>query len=165
MQKSARPYSVPVYRVALARDGEVIMDRPQVRSSRETAALFRQHLGQDTDREYFLVGLLDIKSRIIGINTVSMGSLSASVVSPRETFKAAILCNAASVILAHNHPSGDSQPSREDRTLTERLVQAGEILGIKVIDHIILGDGTEAYFSFADEGLLHQKGWAARAAP
>jgi len=97
--------------------------------------------------------LLDQKNQVIGINTVSMGSLTASVVHPRECFKPAILCNAVSLICGHNHPSGDCQPSREDRALTTRLVEAGKLLGIAVLDHIIIG-GEERYFSFADEGLL-----------
>ena len=91
---------------------------------------------------------------VIGINTVSIGSLTASVVHPREVMKPAILSNAAALLCCHNHPSGAPQPSQEDRTLTKRLVDAGQLLGIHVIDHLILGDGSETYYSFADEGLL-----------
>jgi DNA repair protein RadC len=98
--------------------------------------------------------MLDQKNKVIGIHTVSMGSLTASVVHPREVFKPAILSNAAAIILAHNHPSGQPQPSQEDRVLTVRLVTAGKLLGISILDHVIIGDGTSAYFSFADEGLL-----------
>jgi DNA repair protein RadC len=98
--------------------------------------------------------LLNQKNRVVGVNTVSIGSLTASVVHPREVFKPAILSNAAAIILAHNHPSGQPQPSQEDRVLTVRLVAAGKLLGISVLDHVIIGDGTSAYFSFADEGLL-----------
>jgi DNA repair protein RadC len=89
-----------------------------------------------------------------GINTVSVGSLTASVVHPREVFKAAILSNAAALLGCHNHPSGAPQPSREDRALTTRLVDAGKLMGIALLDHIILGDGNETYYSFADEGVL-----------
>ncbi len=96
--------------------------------------------------------MLDRKNRLIGINTVSIGNLTASIVHPREAFKPAILANAAAVVLGHNHPSGDPQPSREFRTLTKRLVDAGKLLGIEVLDHVMLGDDT--YFSFADEGIL-----------
>src|SRR5262249_30719327 len=96
---------------------------------------------------------LDQKNRLTGLHTVSMGSLTASVVHPREVYKAAILAQAAAIICGHNHPSGDVHPSREDRALTTRLYQAGKLLGINLLDHIIVGeDGT--YFSFADEGLL-----------
>jgi len=97
---------------------------------------------------------LDQKNKMIGINTVSMGSLTASVVHPREVFKPAILSNAAALLCCHNHPSGAPQPSREDRALTTRLVDAGKLLGINVLDHIILGDGNESYYSFADEQML-----------
>src|SRR6266851_6930810 len=99
-----------------------------------------------------VVILLDRKNAPIGINTVSIGSLTASVVHMRETFKAAILANAAAILCGHNHISGDPEPSREDRALTQRLVKAGTLLGIPVVDHVVLGDGTLAYFSFADHG-------------
>ena len=83
-----------------------------------------------------------------------MGSLTASVVHPREVWKPAILSNAAAIICGHNHPSGAPQPSNEDRVLTARLVESGKLLGISILDHVIIGDGTSAYFSFADERLL-----------
>jgi DNA repair protein RadC len=98
--------------------------------------------------------LLDRKNQVIGLHTVSIGSLTASVVHPREVYKVAILANAAAVIFGHNHPSGDPTPSQEDRTLTARLVAAGKLLGFGVCDHVIVGDGSQRYFSFADEGLL-----------
>jgi len=98
--------------------------------------------------------MLDQKNQVIGIHTVSVGSLTASIVHPRETFKAAILANAAAIICGHQHLSGDPQPSREDRAITIRLHQAGKVLGVEVLDHIIVGDGR--YFSFADEGLLER---------
>jgi len=110
---------------------------PQIRSSRDAAILFRQHLGA-VDREHFLVAMLDQKNKVIGINTVSIGSLTASVVHPREVMKPAILSNAAALVCCHNHPSGAPQPSQEDRALTRRLVEAGQLLGINVLDHIIL---------------------------
>jgi DNA repair protein RadC len=149
----ARPYRLPIYRVMLVREANVTLAHPQIRSSRDAAVLFRQHLG-NVDREYFMVAMLDQKNKVIGIHTVSIGSLTASVVHPRECFKPAILSNAAALICAHNHPSGAPQPSREDRALTTRLVDAGKLLGISVLDHVILGDGNETYYSFADEGLL-----------
>jgi DNA repair protein RadC len=95
---------------------------------------------------------LDRKNRLIGLNTVSIGSLTASVVHPREVFKPAILANAAAVIVAHNHPSGDPHPSQEDKLLTRKLVLAGEALSIQVLDHLVLGDGR--HYSFKDAGEL-----------
>ena len=151
--RPARPYRVPVYRVMLVRESRLPHPQPQIRRSREAAVLFRQHLG-NVDREHFMVAMLDQKHTVIGINTVSMGSLTASVVHPREVMKPAILSNAAALLGCHNHPSGAPQPSQEDRALTKRLVEAGQLLGINVLDHLILGDGSEAYFSFVDEGQL-----------
>ena len=83
---------------------------------------------------------------------MSIGSVSETIVHPREVLKAAILSNAASIIVAHNHPSGNSKPSLEDKNITTRLVRSDEILGIGVLDHLIIGDGQ--YFSFSDSGIL-----------
>jgi DNA repair protein RadC len=144
---------LPIFRVELAHDGAMTAPRPQLRSSADAADLLRRYLGP-VDREHFVIILLNRKNRMTGIHTVSVGSLTASVVHPREVFKVAILGNAASVVLGHNHPSGDPQPSQEDRTLTARLVEAGKLLGISVLDHVIIGDGTTEHFSFADNHLL-----------
>jgi DNA repair protein RadC len=148
-----RPYRVPVYRVTLVREAAITAPGPRLRGAEQAAELLRQYLGA-VDREYFVVILLDRKHAPIGINTVSIGSLTASVVHPREVFKSAILANAAALLCGHNHPSGDPTPSQEDRALTQRLVEAGKLLGIAVLDHIVLGDGTTASFSFADQRLL-----------
>jgi DNA repair protein RadC len=149
----ARYESVPVYRVSLVRESKMKVEQAQFRSSVQVAGMLRDYL-EGADREHFVVMMLDRKNRLIGINTVSIGSLTASVVHPREVWKPAILSNAAAVIFGHNHPSGDAQPSQEDMTLTKRLVEAGKLLGIQTLDHVIIGDGTESYFSFADEGQL-----------
>jgi DNA repair protein RadC len=142
-----------VYRVTLVREADITAPGPRLRGAEQAAELLRQYLGA-VDREHFVVVLLDRKNAPIGLHTVSIGSLTASVVHPREVFKVAILANAAAFICGHNHPSGDPAPSQEDRTLTRRLVDAGKLLGIALLDHLILGDGTTAYFSFADQGLL-----------
>ena len=147
--------SVPIYRVSLVRESRLHCYHKQIRSSADAGALLHAYL-EGVDREHFVVLMLSQKNTVIGINTVSVGSLTASVVHPREVFKPAILSNAAAIILAHNHPSGQPQPSQEDRVLTVRLVAAGKLLGISVLDHVIIGDGTSAYFSFADEGLLER---------
>jgi DNA repair protein RadC len=151
------PYDVTIYRVALVRESSVQTLSPQIRQSSDAVAVVRTHL-ENVDREHFIALLVNRKNRLIGINTVSVGSLTASVVHPREVFKPAILANAAAMILAHNHPSGDPQPSNEDRVLTERLVQGGKLLGIEIVDHVIVGDGGTAYFSFADTGCLQGDG-------
>lgn len=102
-------------------------------------------------KEYFLTLHLDGKNRIVAIEIVSIGSLNQSIVHPREVFKTALLSSAAAIVLIHNHPSGDPTSSREDREITRRLKEAGELLGIRILDHIIIG---ETYASFVEEGLL-----------
>ena len=103
-------------------------------------------------REQFLVVLLNSKNIIIGTEVISEGTLTNSVVHPREVFQPAILQHAAAICAAHNHPSGDPSPSRDDRELTEVLQKAGRTLGIPLLDHLIIGDG--AYYSFQEEGAL-----------
>ena len=145
--------SIPIYRVTLVREGKMPTYESRIRSSANAHTVLQEYLA-DTDREHFVILMLDQKNQVIGINTVSVGSLTASVVHPREVYKPAILSNCAGLILGHNHPSGDPQPSKEDRAITARLVEAGKLLGIAVLDHVIVGDGSQKYFSFADEGLL-----------
>jgi len=101
-------------------------------------------------KEHFMALHLDGKNRIICFELVSLGSLNQSVVHPREVFKSALLSSAAALILIHNHPSGDPSPSSEDCKITQRLREAGDLLGIKVLDHLVVGDSS--YYSFADHG-------------
>ena len=103
-------------------------------------------------QESFVVLTLDAKRAVLDIVEVSRGTLTSSLVHPREVFRPAVKHAAAAVIFAHNHPSGDPKPSKEDRALTVRLQEAGEILGIQVLDHIVVGDGR--YISFADMGWM-----------
>jgi DNA repair protein RadC len=138
-------------RLLARRDGPM----KQVRSSKDVANYYIPLL-VDKKREQFQVLLLDRKNRVMREVMVSQGSLTASVVHPREVFNPAIRDSAAAVIFVHNHPSGDPQPSQEDRVLTTRLAEAGKLLGIQVLDHIIVGRNT--YMSFADEGLLDARG-------
>jgi DNA repair protein RadC len=116
--------------------------------------LFQRYRAQffSANKEYFLSLHLNSKNQLIREVLISIGSLSTSVVHPREVFAPAVRDSTAAVILLHNHPSGDPAPSREDRECTQRLLRAGKILGIRVLDHIVLGH--EDYFSFADAGLL-----------
>lgn len=103
-------------------------------------------------KEIFITLHLDGKNRIICFDRVSVGSLNQSIVHPREVFKGAILSSAAALILVHNHPSGDPAPSAEDRAITKRLVEVGDLVGIRILDHIIIGSGE--YLSFTEQGLL-----------
>jgi DNA repair protein RadC len=113
--------------------------KPVLKSPDDVAAEVRSQL-KGKKKEHFLVLCLDTRNRLIGRKLVSMGSLDTSIVHPREVFKEAVSSCAASVIFAHNHPSGDPEPSKEDVELTKRLAKAGEIMGIEVLDHIIVCD-------------------------
>ncbi len=114
-------------------------EKPLVKTPDDVVGLVRGRL-RDQKREHFLALLLDTRSRLIKIAEISVGSLDTSIVHPREVFKEAISASAASVIFAHNHPSGDTEASEDDIELTKRLAEAGEIIGIEVLDHIIIGD-------------------------
>lgn len=107
---------------------------------------------KNAKKEVFKIILLDQKNKVIRDVTISEGSLTATVVHPREVFNPAVRDSAASVIFLHNHPSGDPTPSQEDREMTQRLVAAGELMGIQVLDHLVIGEN--AYFSFADSGYI-----------
>jgi DNA repair protein RadC len=124
--------------------------RPVISSPADVDGLLRGRIA-NRDRENFVAVLLNTKNEVLEISTISIGTLSNSLVHPREVFKPAVRASAASVVLAHNHPSGKVEPSREDREITGRLVDAAEILGIEVLDHVIVGDG---YFSMKERGML-----------
>ncbi|MDW7740018.1 MAG: DNA repair protein RadC [Bacillota bacterium] len=122
-----------------------------ITNPRQAADLFMEEL-RYKKKEYFKILLLNTKNHVLSREEISVGSLSASIVHPREIFNIPLRKSASSVILIHNHPSGDPSPSREDLEVTRRLVDAGNILGINVRDHIIIGDG--CFFSFREKGLL-----------
>jgi DNA repair protein RadC len=107
----------------------------------------------DADKEHFLLLTLNNKNRVNGFKVVSTGSLTASLVHPREVWRAALHLCAAAVIFVHNHPSGEPAPSQEDQEITRRLKETGDMLGIRVLDHVVLGDN-DRFFSFSDKGLL-----------
>ena len=125
---------------------------PTVRSPEDAANILFKYL-EGADREHMVVMCLNTKNQVNRIESISIGSLNSSIVHPREIYKSAILSNAASIILGHNHPSGDPNPSREDIEVTKRLVEAGNILGIEVLDHVIVGD-TDRFYSLKQEGLI-----------
>ena len=139
--KPTQSYRIPIYKIALVREAALtVCQPPQLCSSAQAVSVIRTYLAE-TDREHLLVLTVDTRNRLIGINTVSVGSLNSSLGHPREIFKAAILQNAAAVILAHNHPSGDSAPSAEDQRLQLLLDEAGHALGVRVVDHLVLAEG------------------------
>ncbi len=144
---------LPVYKVVLVRERA----GPQyaIRRANAAARVFARFFS-GYDREGFAVALLDTKLKLIGVNLVSLGSLNQAITHPREVFKPAILANTEKIILGHLHPSGDTNPSEEDRKLTDRLAEAGRLLGIEVLDHIVVApDGS--FFSFQENSLLGVK--------
>ena len=126
-------------------------DKPLVKTPEDVAGLVRSRL-KGKKKEYFLALLLDTRNQLIRVAEISVGSLDSSVVHPREVFKEAVLASAASVIFVHNHPSGDPEASEDDIKLSKRLAEAGELMGIDVLDHIIIGD--KKYLSLKREGLF-----------
>ena len=126
-------------------------DKPLVKTPDDVVGVVRSKL-RGKKKEHFLALLLDTRSQLIKVSEISIGSLDTSIVHPREVFKEAISASAASVIFAHNHPSGDPEASEDDIELTKRLAKAGEIVGIDVLDHVIIGD--KKYLSLKREGLF-----------
>ncbi len=127
------------------------MNRIVLNSTSDAGKLFMEEM-RHLDREVFKTVMLNTKNRVIKQVDISVGSLDASIVHPREAFKEAIKTGCSTVVFVHNHPSGDPAPSANDIQTTQRLVNAGEILGIRVLDHVIIGDGI--YLSFKEKGLL-----------
>lgn len=125
--------------------------KPVIRSPKDVADLLMPRLRYE-QREQFQVVLLSTKNHVLSMPVISVGSLNASIVHPREVFKEALTYSAASMILVHNHPSGDPSPSSEDIHLTKELVQAGKILSISVLDHVIIGDNK--YVSLKEKGII-----------
>lgn len=121
--------------------------------SPEDAAKVAAHFIGDDDREVFFVMCLNTKNRVVAVHRCHIGALNMSVVVPREVFKSAILNNSASIIVSHQHPSQDCSPSKEDLSVTTRLVECGRILGIEVLDHVIVNAKAE-YYSMKEENQM-----------
>lgn len=126
-------------------------DTITIRSPQDVSTYLMEDL-RYLQKEHFVCLFLNTKNHVIGKETLSMGSLNASIVHPREVFRAAIKRSSASIICVHNHPSGDPTPSPEDIQMTARLVEAGQIIGIEVLDHIILGD--QNFVSLKEKGFM-----------
>lgn len=142
---------VKVVSIQMVREKNLYYDNKRITSPEDAYRIMKDFIGS-LDREVFVVACLNNKNEITNISIVHMGSLNQSLVHPREVFKTAILSNSASIICGHNHPSGDPTPSREDIEVTKRLEEAGQILGIDVLDHIIVGD--ERYVSLKEKGYI-----------
>ena len=143
--------SIPMVSLRLVRERTIPYRTRNLADSQDVYDLFRP-LAEDLDREAVWVACLDTKNRLTCLSQVSLGILNGAPLHPREILKIALLSNAMSMIIVHNHPSGDPEPSAEDRGITVRVKEAAEIVGIKILDHLIVGDGS--YYSFADHGGL-----------
>lgn len=143
---------------------EVVTIKQVVKESEAPFSLYKIHSPEDAhelassyiadeDREVFLVMILNTKNQVVGLHKAHVGSVNASIVHPREVMKVAILNNAASIIVSHQHPSGDPTPSREDIEVTKRLAESGRIIGIPVLDHVIVSY-TGKYVSLNEKGYL-----------
>ena len=144
------------YDVRLVRDGRIsIMEAPVIiRTPSDALPVLEAELSE-LAYERFIALALNTKNHVNAVLPVSSGSLNASIVHPRELFQRAILSNCASLIIAHNHPSGDAAPSPEDIRMTRRIYKTGEMLGIQLLDHIIIGD--HCYSSFQERGILSEE--------
>lgn len=124
---------------------------PEVTNPRQAFEVLKPRI-EDWTREHFLVVLLDARNGVVGIETVSVGSLSASIVHPREVFKPAVIASAAGIVLGHNHPSGDPEPSPEDFSVTRRLVEVATLIGIELHDHVVFTRRT--FVSLKERGVF-----------
>ena len=157
-KSAASPYqrqlfsNLPLYTTQLVREASFpFCERIQVAVPADVAPILQEYF-RLKDREEMIAVLLDTANTIFGLALISVGGLAASIVEPRQVFKVAILANAAAVILAHNHPSQNPEPSREDIRITRQLVEAGKLMGVPVHDHLIIAGAT--YTSLAERGLM-----------
>lgn len=137
-------------RIELTRNGEL----PESISSSNDAARRFFALLREANQEVFMVLFLDTKNHVIAVEQIFVGTLNCSLVHPRDVFRQAVRHNAHSILCGHNHPSGDVRPSQEDFGLTERLIEAGKLLDIPLLDHLIIGKTAASYYSFREEGKI-----------
>lgn len=145
--------TVNVCKVKMVKEPPLPYLQKEVMTAKDAAEIFCDFMKNDNAEEHFNILCLNVKGYPVGIHEVSHGTINATMVEPREVFKRALLNNARAIILNHNHPSGNTEPSSEDIVLTTRLKDAGQLLGVKVLDHIITGDNGD-YYSFAGDDML-----------
>jgi len=150
--KPAKALRLPEYRVSVVRDGSVDVEGAEALDSPDIVARAMRQIINGDEREFFVLFMLDSRNRLKRYSIISIGTLTASLVHPREVFRPAIVSGAAAVIVSHNHPSDEVRPSPEDKDTTRRLAKAGEILGMPVLDHVIVTSDT--HMSFRQEGLI-----------
>ena len=142
---------INIVSIKMVKESSFLYQTRQILSPNDAYEMIKEQL-EGLDREQFIIACLNTKNEPTNISVVSVGSLNKAIVHPREVFKTAILSNAASIMAFHNHPSGETTPSQQDIQLTNRLYEAGELLGIKLLDHLIIGDGT--FTSLKEKGYL-----------
>ena len=142
---------INIVSIKMIKEASFLYQTRTISSPKDAYEMIKEQL-EGLDREQFIIACLNTKNEPTNISVVSVGSLNKAIVHPREVFKTAILSNAASIMVFHNHPSGETTPSQQDIQLTNRLYEAGELLGIKLLDHLIIGDGT--FTSLKEKGYL-----------
>ena len=142
---------INIVSIKMIKEASFLYQTRTISSPNDAYEMIREQL-EGLDREQFMIACLNTKNEPTNISVVAVGTLNKAIVHPREVFKTAILSNAASIIAFHNHPSGETTPSDQDIQLTHRLVEAGELLGIKLLDHLIIGDGS--FMSLKEKGYL-----------
>lgn len=130
---------INIVSIKMVKESSFLYQTRQILSPKDAYEMIKEQL-EGLDREQFIIACLNTKNEPTNISVVSVGSLNKAIVHPREVFKTAILSNAASIMAFHNHPSGETTPSQQDIQLTNRLYEAGELIGIKLLDHLIIGD-------------------------
>lgn len=152
LEEKEQPFKLERVSIRLVKDAPLYSDKPLNNPAQVVEALGKELC--EMDREVMYIINMKTNSVPINVSLVSIGTLNASLVEPRELFKSSVLSNAASIVLCHNHPSSDILPSQSDLHLTARLKMAGEIIGIDVLDHIIVGGDNAKYFSFAENNIM-----------
>lgn len=148
---------INIYTVKQVRESSMLynIDTTSIDSPKTAAAIADKIFSLSEEAvEVFGILTLNSKNRVVGAHIISIGTLDTSIVHPREVFKPAILNNAAQIIIFHNHPSGDPTPSKQDIIVTQKLVEAGKLLGIKILDHLVIGENDQ-YCAFSEKGLLN----------
>lgn len=145
---------INIVKIQMVKEKSLLIENKKITNAQQVKEVVYQYL-KGVDREHLVVLALDTKNKINCISTVSIGSLNSSIVHPREVFKVLIEANAGSFIVAHNHPSGDVTPSKEDVNITIRLKECGKLMGIELLDHIIIGDEeSREYMSLKEKGVI-----------
>jgi len=145
--------AIPRYSIKLVKESQFLYEGKKIYGAKMVKDMLCKYGLQDKAGEEFHVLYLNTKHQVIGMEMISKGTLNASLVHPREVFKGALLANAYALILAHNHPSGDVEPSNADKQVTETLVGAGKLLDVKILDHVIIGS-TGLFFSFSEASMI-----------